>query len=102
MYASKNNATTKSSPTVFTLNSAPVMSADGLSWNINATYIPSNVNSAFVYKGPQSFQEKPQDSSLIGAMITTFAPVALFIDDLCYLYYVDAYGEIYVSDFYYC
>ena len=102
MYASKNNASTKASPVVFTMNSAPVLSADGTSWNINATYIPSSTNSAYVYKGPQSFQAQPQDSSLIGAMITTYAPVALFIDDICYWYYTDAYGNIYVSDFYYC
>ena len=102
MYASKNNATSKSSPTVFTLNSAPQISADGTTWSINATLIPSNTDSAFVYKGPQSFQAQPQDSSIVGAMVTTYAPISLFIDDVCYYYYTDIYGNAYVSDFFYC
>ena len=88
---------------VFTMNSAPAVSADGRSWNINATFIPSTTDSVFVYKGPQSFQAQPEDSStIIGAMVTTYAPVSLFIDDVCYYYYEDSYGNLYVSDFFYC
>ena len=93
MYASKNNATSKSSLIVFTPNSAPDVSADGTSWSIDAIFDPSNTDSAFVYKGTQSFQEASQDSSMAGAIVTTYAPISLLIDDICFDYTSDVLGN---------
>ena len=65
------------------------------------TYIPSNTDSAFVYKGPQLFQESSQDSSISGALITSYAPISLFIDDICFDY-TEKFESINVTSFYQC
>ena len=75
------------------MNTAPVVIEEGTSWKFNVTLIPSNTDSAFVYKGPQSLQELSQDDSIAGAMVTTYAPVSLLIDDICFDYATDVLGN---------
>lgn len=57
MYASKNNANSKSSH-VFTLNSAPDVSTDGISWSVNVTFIQA-ILTAPLYTKAHSCIGKP-------------------------------------------
>jgi len=95
MFASKNNATTMATTFVFSLNSAPVVTEQGSQWALNVTSIPTNTNGVFAI-GARSFQAK---SATYGPLVTTFAPVALFVDSICYRYNVYT-GYIYY--YYYC
>ena len=102
MFASKNNATTMATTFTFSLNGAPAVSDQGSTWTLNVTYIPANTNGVYA-TGAKSFQDAKATS--YGPLVTTYAPVALFVDPLCYSYnpytgYV--YGYYWVCSYCYC
>jgi hypothetical protein len=81
MFSSKNNATTMATTFVFTMNSAPDVTDQGSTWALNVTAIPANTDGIYAIS-PKSFQAKQS----FGPLVTTYAPVAMFVDPLCYVY----------------
>jgi hypothetical protein len=80
LYAPKNNASTTESSFIFAINRAPVVSEGGNMWSLDVTFIPSTTNSIYSDAGVTSFNAKNLP------MVTTFAPAALFVDAICYVY----------------
>jgi hypothetical protein len=80
LYAPKNNASATESVFIFGINSAPVLSEGGSVWRMDVTMIPSTTESIYGTAGVTSF------SAASFPMVSTFAPVSLFVDDICYLY----------------
>ena len=95
MFASKNNATTMATTFVFSLNSAPIVTDQGSQWSMNVTATPANTNGVFAI-GAKSFQAK---QASYGPLVTTYAPVALFVDPICYIYNV---YTLEIIDYYIC
>jgi hypothetical protein len=79
LYAPKNNVSATESTFVFGTNSAPVLSEDGHTWTLDVTLIPAVTESIY---GSEVAAFNPTTFP----MVSTFAPAALFVDNICYLY----------------
>ncbi len=100
MFASKNNATTMATTFTFALNGAPTIMDQGSTWALNVTAIPATTDGVYA-TGAKSFQAKKQ--TVYGPLVTTYAPVALFVDPLCYSYNpYTGYVYYYYYVCYYC
>jgi hypothetical protein len=80
LYAPKNNASATESTFIFGINNAPVVSEGGSVWSMDVTMIPSNTDSIYAATSVSSF------SAQVFPAVTSYAPVALFVDGVCAVY----------------